>query len=125
MNVSSISSVSFPKQEFILGELVFMDVDIHDVGVRRNARRIVFCLVQYVWYHSDKWMETHKKKNKSYILKIPIITSESMYNAPIRIPPTIPTTLEYLDIIKIRYVLKIYVENEKFKCPIVIGDYYQ
>lgn len=126
VNVSSISTVLYPKQDFILGELVFMDIDIHDTGTKRKVRRIVFHLVQYVWYHSDtECGRIYNKKKKNDILTIPIITSESIYNVPIRIPPTIPTTLEYFDIIKIRYALKIYVDNEKNKCPIVIGDCYQ
>lgn len=120
-----MNTVSFLKEDFILGELIFLDVDIDDAVKNGRSRKIKFCLVQYVWYSAKECGSIFKKKEKNDVLRIPIITSESIYNAQIRIPPTIPTTLENFDIIKIRYVLKIYVDKEKFKCPIEIGSDYQ
>ncbi|KAL5278281.1 hypothetical protein ACFFRR_003116 [Megaselia abdita] len=126
VNISTQNTVSFPKYDFILGEPIFIDIDIDELGLNKKDRKIIFCLVQYIWYHSnERCGSVNKKKEKTNILRIPIVTSESIYNSCFRIPPTIPTTMEYLDIIKIRYALKIYVDKEKFKCPIVIGDYYQ
>lgn len=103
-----------------------MDIEIDEIGVKIKESKIKFCLVQYIWYHSRKQCgSTSNKKEKINVLKFPIITAESIFNECIRIPENIPTTMEYLDIIKVRYVFKIYVDSEKFKLPITIGDYYQ
>lgn len=103
-----------------------IDIDIDEVREKKKDRLLKFYLVQYVWYQSKKQCGSRfKKKQKGNVEEILANTSDFSYKQGIRIPENIPTTLEYLKIIKIRYVLKIFIDSQKFKLPIVIGDYYQ
>ncbi|KAL5278288.1 hypothetical protein ACFFRR_003119 [Megaselia abdita] len=126
INICSTNTVSFPKNVFRVGEYILVNIDIDEVREKKKTRIMKFYLVQYIWYQSKKQCGTRqKKKQKGNVEEILISTSDFIYKQGIRIPDNIPTTLEYLEIIKIRYILKIYIDNQKFKLPIVIGDYYQ
>lgn len=103
-----------------------IDIDIDEVREKKKNRIMKFYLVQYIWYQSKKQCGSrYKKKQKGNVEEILISTSDFSYRQGIRIPENIPTTLEYLEILKIRYVLKIFIDNQKIKLPIAIGDYYQ
>lgn len=67
-----------------------------------------------------------QEKYKANVIGIMESATEPIYTHSIQIPDTIPSSLETVEYIKIRYVLKVYINNrEKLKFPIAIGDYYR
>ncbi|KAL5278279.1 hypothetical protein ACFFRR_003115 [Megaselia abdita] len=123
IHISSTNKVTFPKNVFRTGENIMIEVNI-DQNI--PSGKMDFFLVQYIFYQADNWITRLEQKEKNSVVIIRRRTSsETIYQECIKIPDNVPTTLEYLEILKIRYFIKIVINGKKFKLPIVIGDFYK
>uniref|UniRef100_T1GHS0 Arrestin C-terminal-like domain-containing protein n=1 Tax=Megaselia scalaris TaxID=36166 RepID=T1GHS0_MEGSC len=126
IHIGPTKTVTFPKNVFRVGEHILIDINIDETKEKKD-RSIKFFLVQYIWYQTKENCHScrSQRKQKGNVIEFPVITSDYNYKQSIRIPDNLPTTLEYIEVIKIRYLLKILINKKKFKFPIVLGDYYQ
>lgn len=126
MLIANEISFSFPKKVFRKGENILIDIDKCE-DLCNKETHFEFYLVQYILYQTDIEFCCFKtkEKRKHTILGAMESTCQTKYTQSIEIPENIPSTIEYLDNLKIRYALEVYIDNFKFKFPIWIGDFYR
>lgn len=88
-------------------------------------RRFEFYLVQNIFYRSGYlFVSKRGKQEEKDIFKEVKTTEDTVFKETLRIPKDIPSTLDYLNVIKITYVFRCFIDYHRFEFPIVIGDYY-
>lgn len=98
-------------------------MEIKSTELKKDKKKTISInLMKYIIYQVSGRCSNYGRVEKVNVWNVPITTTEDCRNI-IQVPNNIPKSLdcEGLHIIKIRYVLKIYVNKEKFKLPIIIS----
>lgn len=113
-------NVYFPKQSIVRGSAVTVEVKSTEEK-KIKTKTITIHLMQYFTYEVSGACSKYQKIKKYTALKVPITTTDDCRDT-FQIPRNIQKSLnfDFLEIIRIKYVLKVYVNREKFKFPIVI-----
>ncbi|KAL5278278.1 hypothetical protein ACFFRR_003114 [Megaselia abdita] len=121
ITVGKEKKVYFPKQSIIRGSVITVEIKSSELK-KEKEKNISVNLMKYFSYEVSGACSNYRKMEKFRVMKVPITTTND-YNGSFHIPMNVPKTLNFdpLELIKIRYVLKVYVNKQKFKFPIVIN----
>lgn len=98
-------------------------MEVKSTELEKSKKKVISInLMQYVVHEISSTCSHYRKVTKTNVMQFPITTLED-YKGTFKIPNNLMKTLNFdcLEIIKIRYVLKVYVNKEKFKFPVEIN----